>query len=37
MPPSFGIISKAHVQKPAANDPDVTLDLYVLFIIKIKI
>jgi hypothetical protein len=30
MPPSFGIISKAHVQKPAANDPDVTLDLYVL-------
>ncbi len=30
MPPSYGIIAKAHAQKPAANDPDVTLDLYVL-------
>tara|TARA_R110001606_G_scaffold352769_3_gene503208 strand:+ start:552 stop:2444 length:1893 start_codon:yes stop_codon:yes gene_type:complete len=30
MPPSYGIISKAHTQKPAANDPDTTLDLYVL-------
>lgn len=30
MPPSYGIIAKAHTQKPAANDPDTTLDLYVL-------
>ncbi len=30
MPPSYGIVAKAHAQKPAANDPDVTLDLYVL-------
>jgi len=30
MPPSYGIISKAHTQKPAANDPNTTLDLFVL-------
>jgi len=30
MPPKFGIISKAITQKPKANDPNTTLDLYVL-------
>jgi len=30
MPPKFGIISKALTQKPKANDPNTTLDLYVL-------
>ena len=30
MPPKYGIISKAITQKPKANDPDTTLDLYVL-------
>jgi hypothetical protein len=30
MPPSYGIISKAHAQQPPANDPNTTLDLYVL-------
>ena len=30
MPPSFGTIAKALTQKPAANDPGTTLDLYVL-------
>jgi len=30
MPPSYGIISKAITQKPKANDPNTTLDLYVL-------
>lgn len=30
MPPKFGIISKAIAQKPKANDPNTTLDLYVL-------
>ena len=30
MPPKYGIISKAITQKPKANDPNTTLDLYVL-------
>jgi hypothetical protein len=30
MPPKYGIISKALTQKPKANDPNTTLDLYVL-------
>jgi len=30
MPSKFGIISKAHVQKPKASSTDSTLDLYVL-------
>ena len=30
MPSKYGIISKAITQKPKANDPDTTLDLYVL-------
>ncbi len=30
MPAKFGIISKAITQKPKANDPNTTLDLYVL-------
>lgn len=30
MPPKYGIISKAITQKPKANDPDTTLDIYVL-------
>jgi hypothetical protein len=30
MPPKYGIITKAHTEKPRAGDPDTTLDLYVL-------
>jgi len=30
MPPKYGIISKAITQKPKADDPNTTLDLYVL-------
>ena len=30
MPSTYGTIAKALTQKPAANDPDTTLDLYVL-------
>tara|TARA_R110000796_G_scaffold58815_5_gene135615 strand:- start:4754 stop:6643 length:1890 start_codon:yes stop_codon:yes gene_type:complete len=30
MPPSYGTIARAHTQKPLANDPNTTLDLYVL-------
>ena len=30
MPPKYGIISKAITQKPKANDPNTTLDIYVL-------
>jgi hypothetical protein len=30
MPPKYGVISKAITQKPKANDPNTTLDLYVL-------
>ena len=30
MPPKYGVISKAHVQKPKADEGNTTLDLYVL-------
>jgi hypothetical protein len=30
MPPKYGVISKAHVQKPKADEGSTTLDLYIL-------